>query len=78
MLGKILGAVAGKRIARHAPGISGPGGALLGAGLMSVARRMGPLGLIVGLAGGYAIKRRMEKQDEGATPENLSRPRRAD
>ena len=78
MLGKIVGAVAGKRLSRHMRGLNGPGGALVGAGVVSVARRLGPLAMIGALAAGYAIKRRREMEDEGKVPGDLSRPRRAD
>ena len=71
MFGKIIGAVAGARIADHVRGVSGPGGALLGVGAAAMVRRLGPIGLIAALAGGYAFKRYNDKRARRA-----SRPRR--
>lgn len=71
MFGKIIGAVAGARIADHVRGVSGPGGALLGVGAAAMARRLGPIGLIAALAGGYAFKRYSEKRAK-----RTNRPRR--
>jgi hypothetical protein len=62
MIGKIIGAIAGKRAAQHIGGVNGTGGALLGAGAAAVIRRLGPVGLAVAAAGGYALKRRHDKQ----------------
>lgn len=54
MLGKIFGAVVGERIARRYG--TGAKGALIGAAIPVVARRLfGPLGPV--LAGGYAAKK---------------------
>lgn len=63
MLGKIIGAVAGERIAKHVSGINGTGGALLGAGAATLVRRLGPVGLIVAAAGGYALKKYLDKRE---------------
>lgn len=63
MIGKIIGAMAGAKAAEHARGIGGPGGALLGAGAVAVARRLGPIGLLAAVAGGYWLKRRNEKAE---------------
>ena len=53
MIGKIVGAVIGNKIAGRHDGVKG---ALLGAAAPLVARRLfGPLGLV--LAGGYAAKK---------------------
>ncbi len=59
MIGKIVGAVVGKKIAgRHGDGVKG---ALIGAAAPLVVRRLfGPLGLL--LAGGYAAKKIYDKQ----------------
>ena len=62
MLGKIIGAVAGAKVADHVRGVNGPGGALLGAGAAALARRLGPLGLAAVVAGGYAFKRYSDKR----------------
>ena len=62
MLGKILGAFAGERAARHFDGIDGPVGAALGMGAATVIRRLGPWGLIAVAVGGYARKRYQDKK----------------
>jgi hypothetical protein len=75
MIGKIVGAVAGKRLAQRFGGMSGPGGALLGVGAAAVARRMGPVGLVAALVGGWAVKRHMAKREATAGPnKGPSRP----
>lgn len=61
MIGKILGAVAGQKAAQRVSGVNGPAGALLGAGAVTVARRLGPAGLILAGLGGYAFKRYRDK-----------------
>ena len=63
MLGKIIGGIAGAKAANHVRGVNEPGGALLGIGAAALARRLGPVGLIAALAGGYAFKRYKDKQD---------------
>jgi hypothetical protein len=63
MIGKIIGAVAGKRISQHVDGVGGTGGALLGVGAATVMRRMGLLGLVAAAVGGYAFKRYSEKRE---------------
>lgn len=73
MIGKIIGAVAGKNLAQQVGG-SGPAGALLGA--VAVIRRLSPVTLVAAAVGGYLLKRHYDKtHDEGrptrpsATPE---------
>lgn len=60
MIGKILGAIAGEQAAKHIRGVSGPGGAMLGAGAAALIRRLGPLGLIAATVGGIALKRHLD------------------
>ncbi|EQB12931.1 hypothetical protein [Novosphingobium lindaniclasticum] len=67
MIGKILGAIAGKSVSQHVNGVGGTGGALLGVGAATVLRRMGPLGLIAVAAGGYALKKHLASREQGAT-----------
>ncbi len=62
MLGKLIGALAGERIAQHVGGVNGTGGALLGAGAAVLLRRLGPVGLVVAAAGGYALKKYYDRQ----------------
>lgn len=63
MFGRIFSALAGRSIARN---VGGPGGgmrgAAIGAALPTLARRMGPMGMIAAAAGGYAVKRMMDKR----------------
>lgn len=67
MLGKILGGVVGAKAADHVTGIGGTGGALLGVGTAALVKRLGPVGLIAALAGGYAFKRYQDKQAKRRT-----------
>lgn len=64
MIGKIIGAIAGKKLADQTTGVGGTGGALLGIGAATLARRLGPVGLIAAAAGGYAVKRHLEKREQ--------------
>ena len=65
MIGKIIVAMAGASMAKNTRGgMKGPGGALLGAGAVAVARRFGPLGLVAGALGGYLLKRRHDKAEQ--------------
>jgi hypothetical protein len=71
MLGKIIGAVAGRKVARHIGGIGGPVGALLGVGAATLLRRMGPGGLVAAAVGSYIFKRHLDKreaQNSGTAP----------
>jgi hypothetical protein len=66
MFGKILGGIAGAKAASHVSGVGGTGGALLGVGAAALVKRLGPVGLVAALAGGYAFKRYRDKQDRRA------------
>lgn len=68
MIGKIIGAVAGQRLAQGVGGLSGPGGALLGAGAVAAARRLSPLTLVAAAAGGYVLKRHYDKRKAAEQP----------
>ena len=61
MIGKLIGAMVGARVAERARGVSGPGGAILGAVAVPLARRLGPVGLVAVALGGYAAKRLARK-----------------
>ena len=74
MFGKLIGAIAGAKAADHMRGVSGTGGALLGAAAPMVLRRLGPVGLIAALAGGYAFKRYKDKQDRRPKRQPKVRP----
>ena len=62
MIGKVIGAAVGAKVADHVRGIGGPGGAVLGAGAVAVARRLSPMALLAAAAGGYAAKRYYDKR----------------
>ena len=64
MFGKILGGIVGAKAAENVSGIGGTGGALLGVGTAALVKRLGPVGLIAALAGGYALKRYKASQDK--------------
>jgi hypothetical protein len=70
MIGKIIGAVVGAKMAeRERGGLNAPGGALLGIGTAALARRLGPMGMLAALAGGYIFKRyRDGRAERGARP----------
>ena len=62
MIGKIIGAFAGSKMAEKTSGISGPGGALLGMASVAVVRRLSIPALVVLGAGGYAYKKYSERR----------------
>ncbi len=74
MFGKILGGVLGAKAADHVRGVGGTGGALFGVGAAALAKRLGPVGLIAALAGGYAFKRYQDKQAKRASARPKVRP----
>ena len=64
MIGKIIGAVAGKKAADHIRGVSGPTGAILGAAAPMLLRRLSLPAMLAIAAGGYAYKRYQDKQEK--------------
>ena len=65
MIGKIVGAIAGERIARRYG--TGARGAMIGAAAPFFVRRLfGPLGLA--LAGGYAAKKYYDRRSRARPP----------
>ena len=65
MIGKIIGAVAGSKLAENSRSVGGPAGALLGVGAATLARRMSLPVLLAASAGGYLIKKRMDRKQAG-------------
>jgi hypothetical protein len=64
MLGKLAGAYIGERVAGRGHRL---GGALVGAGLVAIARRgLGPLALVLGA--GWAAKKMWDKRQERRHP----------
>ena len=74
MIGKLVGAAVGAKVADHVRGIGGPGGALLGAGAVAIARRLSPMALIAAAAGGYAAKRYYDRRGKRANKTPKVRP----
>lgn len=68
MLGKIIGGIAGKRIAKHVSGVDETGGAIAGVVAATVLRRFGLAGIAAAALGGYAAKKIAEKRRGGKTP----------
>lgn len=62
MIGKIIGALAGKRMAEHTSGLSGPSGLVMGVAAASLLKRAGPIGLVATLAGSYLLNRRRDQK----------------
>lgn len=65
MIGKIIGALAGKKLAERTSGMSGTGGLVAGIAASSLLKRVGPLGLAAAMAGGYLIKRKRDRKPTG-------------
>ncbi len=59
MIGRIISALVGREMSRRSGGSGGTSGAVKGVVAMSVLRRMGPLGMILG--GGYAAKKAYDR-----------------
>lgn len=62
MFGKVIGALVGREIDRR-DGKGGAKGALLGAAAVSVIRRAGPLGLLLG--GAWVAKKAYDRRQAG-------------
>jgi hypothetical protein len=64
MLGKIISAVAGRAIGRRIGGAqAGSLGTVAGVALPMVLKRLGPMGMVGALVGGYAIKKYAASRD---------------
>jgi hypothetical protein len=73
MIGKVIGAFVGDRIARHTNGIGGASGAALGVVATTVLRRMSLPAMIALGVGGYVAKtvldrKQQEKSDSSGEP----------
>jgi hypothetical protein len=66
MIGKILGAIAGSQAAEHTGKVSGPMGAVLGAGSVALIKRLSIPTLLAVTVGGYALKKWKDSRDEEA------------
>lgn len=79
MIGKIIGAYAGDKLAKKTSGIGGPGGAALGVIAATALRRMSlPAMLALGV-GGYVAKKMFDKNERKKTvPKTTARTEKAD
>lgn len=69
MLGRIITAVAGQALAKRVGGsAAGPAGAVMGMLVPTVARRLGPLGMIGLAAGSWAVGRVIARRKPGVPP----------
>lgn len=75
MFGKIIGAIAGSKAAKHSRHIGGTRGALMGVASASLLRKLSiPAVLAIG-AGGYALKKYKDRKDaERAKRKNFETP----
>jgi len=64
MIGKIIGGALGAKAADHMRGVGGTGGALLGIGAATLAKRLSLPAMLALAVGGYALKRYKDKQDK--------------
>lgn len=64
MFGKIIGAIAGSKLAENARGIGGTKGAALGWGAATIAKRLSIPALVAITAGGYFAKKYLDKREE--------------
>lgn len=62
MIGKMIGAFVGEKVAEQTDGIGGAAGAVLGVVAATVLRRMSLPGLLAVGVGGYLLKRYADKQ----------------
>ena len=74
MLGKIVGAVVGGSIAKNTKGMAGPTGALVGAAVPFVLRRMSIPAMIALGVGGYVAKKYFDKKDLPKPTDKKSAP----
>lgn len=84
MIGKVIGAFVGDKLAKQTSGLGGAGGAALGVVAASVLRRMSLPAMLALGAGGYVAKKVFEKKsaEQGGTttasePASKARARKA-
>ena len=68
MIGKIIGAYAGDKLAKQTSGIGGASGAALGVVAAAALRRLSLPAMIALGAGGYVAKRLYERSERKKTP----------
>ena len=74
MIGKIVGAVLGGSIASQTRSIGGPTGAMIGAAVPFVLRRMSIPGMIALGVGGYAVKKYLDRKPDLPQPRSNTAP----
>ncbi|MFN2099875.1 hypothetical protein [Altererythrobacter sp. MF3-039] len=74
MIGKVIGAFVGDKVAKQTTSIGGPTGAALGVLATSVIARMSIPAMVVLGAGGYAVKKYLDKQDAEKSSTNDNTP----
>jgi len=67
VIGKIVSAVVGKKIAERTSGMSEGTGALIGVAAATVLRRLGPVGFVAAATGGLLAKRYIAKRQARRT-----------
>ncbi|UYH55103.1 hypothetical protein N6L26_00590 [Qipengyuania sp. SS22] len=75
MIGKVIGAFVGDRLAKQTGGIGGASGAALGVVATSVLRRMSLPAMVALGVGGYVVKKVIDKKqvgDDTSTPPQTS------
>ena len=77
MIGKIIGAVAGSKIAEHTRGLSGPFGAVAGVFTATALRRFSVPALIALAAGGYFAKKALDSKQNDAPGKPTARKPKA-
>lgn len=79
MIGKMIGAFVGEKVARQTDGIGGATGAVLGVVAATVLRRMSLPGILAVGAGAYLYKKYSDRQDDAvqaaATPPTKAKKR---
>lgn len=63
MLGKMIGALVGGKMAQNARGIGGPTGAMIGAAVPVVLSRLSLPAMVAMGVGGYAVKKYMDRKE---------------
>ena len=63
MIGKMIGAFAGSKLAKNTSGLGGSTGAVIGIGAMALAKRMSLPVLVAVTAGSYFAKKYFDEQD---------------
>ncbi len=71
MIGKLLGAFAGDRLAKQTGTIGGASGAALGVLATTILRRVSLPAMVALGVGGYAVKKYLDKQDR-QSPDDAS------